>query len=88
MATSTVRPSAATRAQVRLKRLAPVRIEAEAGLVEHEDRRVGQIEDGEPEALPGAARQPAGLHAQVLVEPPARRHHVRRATAGRPRRRA
>ena len=54
------RPCGCLRAQVPLQRPAPVGIEAQAGLVEHQDGGVGQVEHREPEPLARAARQPAG----------------------------
>ena len=44
--------------QFRVKEAAPVRIEAEPGLVEHQYRRVGQREHGERQTLARAAGQP------------------------------
>ena len=70
VATSTVRPVGRRRAQPRLQQAAPVGVEAQARLVEHEDGRVRQVEHGEAEALPRAAREPAGHHVRELLRGP------------------
>ena len=63
--------AARRRVQLGVQEAAPVGVEAEAGLVEHQDRCVRQRLDGQREALARAAGEAAGrLAAHVGQAPP------------------
>ena len=86
VATSTVAPRRAAARSSACRSAAPVRIQAEAGFVEHEHRRVGQREHREREPLTRAARQPPGRLRAHLGEAPLRfdRLDARRGQAAQP----